>query len=54
MNESYESQATRGKKYEMDVYGKKIDTMGNEVLKEKTDDGRTTYWCPKKQVKGVM
>ena len=54
MNESYESQTLEGKKYEMDVYGKKVDAMGNDVLKEKTDDGRTTYWCPEKQIKGVM
>ena len=28
------------------VYNQKQDPYGNEVIKEKTDDGRTTHWVP--------
>lgn len=28
------------------VYGQKIDPDGNEVIKEKTKDGRMTHWVP--------
>jgi len=28
------------------VYGRKTDLHGNEVIKEQTDDGRTTHWVP--------
>jgi DNA-formamidopyrimidine glycosylase len=31
------------------VYGNKVDPMGNPVIKEKTLDGRTTWWCPQVQ-----
>jgi formamidopyrimidine-DNA glycosylase len=32
------------------VYGKKTDPLGNPVIKELTDDGRTTHWVQKVQV----
>jgi formamidopyrimidine-DNA glycosylase len=32
------------------VYNQKTDPDGNEVIKEKTQDGRTTHWVPKVQV----
>jgi len=28
------------------VYGQKFDPDGNEVVKEKTKDGRMTHWVP--------
>jgi len=28
------------------VYGKKIDPLGNKIIKENTPDGRTIHWCP--------
>jgi formamidopyrimidine-DNA glycosylase len=28
------------------VYGKKIDPLGNAIIKEETPDGRTIHWCP--------
>jgi formamidopyrimidine-DNA glycosylase len=28
------------------VYGRKIDPKGQEIIKEQTKDGRTTYWAP--------
>ena len=31
------------------VYGKKNDPHNNQVLREKTDDGRTTHWVPSVQ-----
>ena len=31
------------------VYNRKVDPLGNEVIKEKTKDGRSTYWSPEKQ-----
>lgn len=31
-------------------YGKKIDKLGNDVVKEETKDGRTTHWCPAIQI----
>lgn len=44
--QSYDS-----KKYniEMSVYSKKEDIYGHEVIKEKTKDGRNTYWVPQVQ-----
>ena len=33
----------------MVVYGQKQDPEGNEVIKEKTSDGRTTHWVPSVQ-----
>jgi len=35
------------------VYGKKIDTLGNHVEKIETPDKRTTHYSPKKQTIGV-
>ena len=32
------------------VYDRPADPDGNEVIKEKTDDGRTTHWVPKVQI----
>ena len=32
------------------VYDQKKDPDGNEVVKEKTDDGRTTHWVPSVQI----
>jgi len=32
------------------VYNQKTDPDGNEVIKEKTDDGRTTHWVPSVQI----
>ena len=34
---------------QMVVYGQKTDPEGNEVIREKTDDGRTTHWVPSVQ-----
>ena len=31
------------------VYGRQKDPHGNEVIREQTDDGRTTHWVPKIQ-----
>ena len=31
------------------VYNRKVDQDGNKVLKEKTKDGRSTYWSPDRQ-----
>jgi formamidopyrimidine-DNA glycosylase len=31
------------------VYNRKVDSEGNEVVREKTPDGRTTHWSPKYQ-----
>jgi DNA-formamidopyrimidine glycosylase len=28
------------------VYGKKIDSNGYKIIKEKSGDGRTIHWCP--------
>lgn len=28
------------------VYGKKIDPLGNKIIKEDTPDKRTIHWCP--------
>jgi DNA-formamidopyrimidine glycosylase len=36
--------------YESPCYGRKADSQGNVIIKEKTDDGRTTHWCPSIQV----
>ncbi len=30
-------------------YGRKIDALGNEVIKIKTPDGRKTHWSPRRQ-----
>ena len=35
------------------VYDKKIDALGNPVIKMETDDGRTTHWAPLKQTAGL-
>ncbi len=32
------------------VYNRKVDPMGNKIIKEKTKDGRSTYWSPDKQL----
>jgi len=34
------------------VYNRKIDELGNKVIKEMTPDGRKTYWVEKVQTKG--
>ena len=31
------------------VYNRKVDQDGNSVVKEKTKDGRSTYWSPDRQ-----
>lgn len=31
------------------IYGKKIDPLGNKVIKENTPDGRAIHWCPRVQ-----
>jgi formamidopyrimidine-DNA glycosylase len=31
------------------VYNRKVDPLGNVIKKEKTKDGRSTFWSPKKQ-----
>ena len=36
------------------VYSKKIDPLGNQVIKEETPDKRTTHWSPGRQVFGVV
>ena len=36
-------------KQKMVVYGQEKDPEGNDVIKEKTDDGRTTHWVPSVQ-----
>jgi formamidopyrimidine-DNA glycosylase len=36
--------------FEFEVYSKKEDPFGNEVVKETTKDGRTTHWVPQLQV----
>ena len=58
MNESYKSGGATIKSYKnfegeignyserMLVYGRKTDSHGNEVIKETTQDGRTTHWVP--------
>lgn len=28
------------------VYGKKVDPLGNQIIKEDTPDKRTIHWCP--------
>lgn len=35
--------------FQFNVYGRKHDAAGNEVIKEETLDGRTTHWVPKVQ-----
>lgn len=35
------------------VYNRKHDEEGNEVLRDKTPDGRTTHWCPQRQNIGL-
>jgi DNA-formamidopyrimidine glycosylase len=32
--------------YNTRVYGRDTDDQGNKVIKEKSKDGRSTYWCP--------
>ena len=46
MKEAY-SKSETSKKYF--VYGKTIDIDGNKVVKEETDDKRSTYWAPEVQ-----
>ncbi len=36
------------------VYDKKIDSLGNHVIKMETPDGRTTHWSPSKQIQGII
>ena len=36
------------------VYSKKFDPLGNQVIKEETPDKRTTHWSPGRQVFGVV
>lgn len=31
------------------VYGQETDPLGNKVIREETEDGRTTHWVPKVQ-----
>lgn len=31
------------------VYNRKVDPLGNDIKKEKTKDGRSTFWSPAKQ-----
>ena len=66
ITESYRSQGASLKTYTnfdneegeatdfFNVYSKKIDTLGNQVLKEETPDKRTTHWSPTRQVFGVV
>lgn len=35
------------------VYGKKYDPDGLEIVKSDTPDGRTTHWAPSRQIKGI-
>ena len=61
ITESYQSQGMskrnyidyEGKKgsfeFKLKVYGKKKDPKGNDIIREKTKDGRSTYWVPKLQ-----
>ena len=35
--------------FEFLVYGRKKDPCGYDVVREKTDDGRTTHWVPEVQ-----
>lgn len=37
-------------KDKLKIYKQKIDPYGNEIIKEETPDGRTTYWSPSVQV----
>jgi len=66
IRESYKSQGASLKTYTnfdneegeatdfFNVYSKKIDTLGNQVVKEETPDKRTTHWSPVRQVCGVV
>ena len=66
ITESYQSQGASLKTYTnfdneegeatdfFNVYSKKIDTLGNKVIKEETPDKRTTHWSPARQVFGVV
>jgi len=61
ITESYQNQGMskrnyidyEGKKgsfeFKLKVYGKKKDPKGNDIIREKTKDGRSTYWVPKLQ-----
>ena len=61
MNESYQSKGAtistyyniedeKGEfKFKFRVYGRKIDDYGNEIVKEKTPDGRTSHWVKELQ-----
>ena len=48
---SYQSFDDKSGSYtqKMVVYGQKHDPEGNPVIKEKTDDGRSTHWVPEVQ-----
>ncbi|OUU74908.1 MAG: hypothetical protein CBC29_07210 [Methylococcaceae bacterium TMED69] len=47
MNESYQNHSYNNSKFL--IYGKSKDPDGNEVIKEQTDDKRSTYWVPEVQ-----
>lgn len=40
----HKSQKVGTEKFEFNVYGRKIDNLGNEVIGDKIITGRTTYW----------
>lgn len=44
----WDPDGTKGQ-FQVYVYGKTYDPEGNPVIRETFKDGRTTYWCPKKQ-----
>lgn len=62
MNESYKHQGATILTYKdaygaegkysscFKVYGKKVDPLGNKIVKEKTPEGRAIHWCPAIQV----
>jgi len=54
MSDSYKSQKEGDNSFKLSVYSRKNDPHDNEIIKEKTEDGRTTYWCPSVQHKGTI
>ena len=66
IKESYKSQGASLKTYTnfdneegeatdfFNVYSKKLDVLGNKVIKEETPDKRTTHWSPARQVFGIV
>ena len=36
--------------YKSPCYGRKVDELDNAIVKETTEDGRTTHWCPNIQI----